>query len=268
MNNQTITNEKALPTRFKRLSPLAWLGLVVFLAFFLHGMYIGDLTPARLTQGAGRLGEFLQLAFPPKLDRLPNLLMAILETFEMALTGTVFGAVLSLPLALLASKNLSPNPVTYYITRFFIAFLRSVPDLVWGLILLVIVGLGPGAGILAIAVHVMGFCGRFFAESIEEIDKGSIEALKMTGVSNFGVVIGAVIPSALSSFIASAMYALESSVRSAVVLGVVGAGGIGIELTTSMQLLRYDEAFAAILVIFATVVATERVSSVIRKHFI
>lgn len=267
MNNKVL-NEKMLPPRFKKLSPFVWLGLVVFLALFLQGMVISELTPERMIRGIGRLSDFLQQAFPPKLDRLPNILKATLDTFEMALVGTVFGSALSLPIALLAAKNTSLHPVIYYLTRFFLAFLRAVPDLVWGLIFLVIVGLGPGAGILAIIVDVISFCGRFFAERIEEIEKGSIEALKMTGVSGLGVVVGAIIPSAMPSFVATSMFSLESSVRSAVVLGVVGAGGIGVELSTSMQLLRYDEAFTVILVIFAAVIGTERISSIIRKNFI
>jgi len=268
MNNKAELNEEMLPARYKKLSPFVWLGLVVFLALFLHGMVIGELTPERMIRGIGRLNDFLHQAFPPKLDRLPNILKATLDTFEMALVGTVFGAILSLPAALLAAKNTSPHPVVYYLARFSIAFLRAVPDLVWGLIFLVIVGLGPGAGILAIIVDVISFCGRFFAERIEEIEKGSIEALRMTGVSSLGVVIGAIIPSALPSFVATTMFSLESSVRSAVVLGVVGAGGVGVELSTSMQLLRYDEAFTIILVIFAAVIGTERISSIIRKSFI
>lgn len=257
-----------LPPRFKKLSIWVWLALVIFLAFFVHGLYIGELTPDRMVRGVGRLGKFLQLALPPRFDRLPNILEATLETFEMALVGTTFGVILSLPLALLASKNISPHPAVYYCTRLFISFLRAVPDLVWALIFLVIVGLGPGAGILAITVDVIGFCGRFFAERIEEIEKDAIEALKMTGVSSLGVVVGAVIPSGMPSFVASSMYSLESSVRSAVVLGVVGAGGIGVELSTSMQLLRYNEAITIIFVIFLAVVLTERLSSVLRKRFI
>lgn len=268
MMEKDVYNEKGLPPRFKQMSIFSWLGLVVFLTFFLHSMYIGGLTPERMLTGVGRLGTFLQHAFPPSLDRLPNILLAILETFEMALVGTFFGAFLSLPLALLAAKNTSPHSFVYYATRLLISFLRAVPDLVWALIFLVIVGLGPGAGILAIIIDVMGFCGRFFAERIEEIEKDTLEALRMTGVSALGVVVGAVIPSGMPSFVATTMFSLESSLRSAVVLGVVGAGGIGIELSTSMQLLRYNEANTIILVIFLAVAVTERTSSVIRKRFI
>lgn len=256
------------PTRWKRPTKVIWLGWIIFISFLLHGMYISELTPNRFANGFTRLIDFLLQSFPPDPGRFSNILLATLETFEMALVGTVAGAVLSLPLALLAARNTSPHRIVYFTARTFIAFLRSVPDLVWGLIFLVAVGLGPGTGMLAITVDVMGFCGRFFAEKIEEIDSGPVDALRMTGASHAGVITGAIIPAAFPSFIATTLYSLELSVRSAVVLGLVGAGGIGVELSASMQLMRYDEALMIILVIFVVVIAVERVSAGIRKKFI
>jgi phosphonate transport system permease protein len=239
---------------------------VVFLAFFAHGVVGSGLTPERLASAFARLGGFLVQAVPPDPSRLGDVALATLETLEMAIVGTAAGAVLSLPLALLAARNTSPHPAVYGVTRAFIAFLRAVPDLVWGLVFVVAVGLGPLPGILAITVDVMGFCGRFFAERLEEIDPGPSEALRATGATALGVFAGAILPASFASFVASTLYSLESSVRSAVVLGLVGAGGIGVELSTSMQLLRYDEALTAILVIFVVVVAVERLSSAVRKR--
>jgi phosphonate transport system permease protein len=256
------------PVRWRRPSPFLFVIGVVFLGVFLHGVSISGLTPERMARGVFRLYEFLSDAFPPDLTRLPNIFQATLETFEMALVGTVLGAVLSLPLALLAAKNTTPHPFMYRLTRSLIGLLRAIPDLIWGLIFIVVVGLGPGPGILAITVDVMGFCGRFFAERIEEIEPGPVEALRSLGASQAGIVIGAILPETLASFVASTLFSLESSVRSAVVLGLVGAGGIGVELATSMQLLRYDEALTIILVIFLVVIVVEQVSSAIRRRLI
>jgi phosphonate transport system permease protein len=112
----------------------------------------------------------------------------------------------------------------------------------------------------------MGFCGRFFAESIEDLDPGRIEGLRALGASRAGVLVGGVLPACLPSFVTTSMFALESSARSSVVLGLVGAGGIGIELATSMTLLRYDEAATIILSILGVVVVFERVSAAIRRR--
>lgn len=253
------------PTRWRKPSFTVWLGVGILLAFFLHGLWISDLTPERIYKGFFRLGDFLADAFPPKPDRLSNVISATIETFEMALVGTVFGALLSLPLSLLAAKNTSPNKGIYGLSRGFITLLRVIPDLVWGLLFIVVVGLGVGAGILAITVDVIGFCGKFFAERIEEIDPKPVEALRALGASEWGIIVGAIFPATMPSFVASTLYSLEASVRSAVVLGLVGAGGIGVELATSMQLLRYDEALMTIIVIFVVVLLVEEVSALIRK---
>lgn len=255
-----------LPPRFRRPPPFAFVVLVGALAFLVHGIATSGLTPDRFAGGFANLVAFLSEAVPPATDRLPNVAAATVETFEMALVGTAIGAALSLPLALLAARNTSPHPVVYGAVRGLVSFLRSVPDLVWALVFIVVVGLGPPAGILAIAVDVTGFCGRFYAERIEELDPGPAEALRAAGATPLGVIAGSVIPVAFPSFVATTLFALEGATRSAVVLGLVGAGGIGIELTASMELFRFDEALTIILVIFAVVVAVERLSAAIRSR--
>lgn len=267
-SGEMVAAERSLPPRFQRPSVFMWIVWVVFLAFFVHGVMISGLGPERLLGGFERLAGFLAQAIPPDPGRIIAVGRATLTTLEMAVVGTAAGAVLSLPLALLAARNTSPHAAVYGASRTLIAFLRAVPDLVWGLIFVVAVGLGPGPGILAITVDVMGFCGRFFAERIEEIDPGPAEALRAAGATRTGVIFGAIIPASFASFVASTLFSLENAVRSAVVLGLVGAGGIGVELATSMQLLRYDEALTAILVIFVVVVAVERVSAEVRRRIL
>jgi phosphonate transport system permease protein len=194
------------------------------------------------------------------------ILAALLVTVEMALLGTIIGVILSVPLAVMAARNTTPHWSLYGVSRAIITVSRTIPDLIWGLIFVIAVGLGPEAGVLAITVDVMGFCGRFFAESIEDIDPGRIEGLRAIGAPRVGVIVGGVIPACLPSFVTTSMFALESSARSSVVLGLVGAGGIGIELATSMTLLRYDEALTIILAILVVVVAFERLSAAIRRR--
>lgn len=256
------------PPRWERPSPFTWIAVVVLIAFLLHGLWTSELTPDRLNGAVFRLWRFLSQAIPPDPSRLPNVAEATLETFEMALVGTAIGAVISLPLALLAARNTTPHIVVYAVTRTVISFLRAVPDLVWGLVFIVTIGLGPAAGILAIAVDTVGFCGRFFAERVEELEPGPLEALRSTGASAPGVIAGAIVPAAMPSFVATTLFSLEGATRSAVVLGLVGAGGIGIELAASMQLLRYDEAATIIIVIFLVVISVERFSAAIRRRIL
>jgi phosphonate transport system permease protein len=257
------------PQRLRRPGAFSYVLLVAAGTLVVHGWSAGaKLDLAGLPEGISRLGEFLVLAVPPDLARLGPILTALLVTFEMALLGTIIGVTLSVPLAVAAARNTAPHPVLYIAARGLISVFRTIPDLIWGIIFVVAVGLGPEAGVLAIAADVMGFCGRFFAESIEEIDGGVIDGLRATGASRSAVVVGAVLPSTMPSFVATSMFALESSTRSSVVLGLVGAGGIGIELTVSMQLLRYDEALTIIIAVFFVVIAVERLSSAIRRRLL
>jgi phosphonate transport system permease protein len=140
-----------------------------------------------------------------------------------------------------------------------------VPDLVWALLFVVSVGLGPFAGTLAIVIDKLGFCGRFFAEAMEEVDRGPQEALSAMGASRLSLIMCAVFPAAMPSFINTSLFSLEKATRSSVVLGLVGAGGIGIELKVAMDLFNYDEAATIILAIFALVVLVERLSALLRR---
>lgn len=257
------------PGRFQRPSPFAFALLVGVGALLIHGWTTGArIDPTKFLTGSQRLGQFLQQAFPPDLTRIEAIGKALLVTFEMALLGTIVGAILSLPLGLMAARNTTPHRLVYGATRGFISICRTIPDMVWGLIFVIAVGLGPEAGVLALTVDAMGFCGRFFAEAIEEIDQGAMTALKANGAPRRAVIMGGVLPNAAPSFVATSMFCLEQATRSSVVLGLVGAGGIGIELSVSMTLLRYDEAMTIILTIFVIVLAVERTSAAIRRRIL
>lgn len=255
-----------LPPRWESPSVLAWLILLVFLALFISGLQGTNPSLARLGQGVLNLGEFLGEAFPPDLSRWRFIAWAMLETFQMAIVGVVFGVLLSFPVALLCARNTSPNAAVRVAARTLVATLRTIPDLVWALVFVVAVGLGPLAGILAIVMDTIGFCARFFSERIEEVDPGPGQALAATGASASGVIFGALVPACFPSFVGTSLYSVEKAVRSAVVLGLVGAGGIGVELSASMNLFRYDQALTVILVILVVVIGVEQVSGWIRRR--
>lgn len=267
MTKTAGTLRAGVPRRVGRPSLMTLVILLVVGGLLAHGWTQGvAVRPDSLISGVLRLGEFGDDAIPPDVSRLAPILKSLLVTVEMALLGTFIGVVLSLPVAVFAARNTTPHWSFYAVSRAVVTVSRTIPDLVWGLIFVIAVGLGPEAGVLAIAVDVMGFCGRFFAESIEDIEPGRIEGLRAVGASRFGILVGGVFPACLPSFVTTSMFALESSARSSVALGLVGAGGIGIELATSMTLLRYDEAATIILSILVVVVAFERVSAAIRRR--
>lgn len=263
-----LTTLPDTPPRWRRPSPIGMLVTAVVVALVVHGVVGTGIDPSRLLRAPARTWDFLSKAFPPALDRAPNLGMAMLETLEIALIGTILGVALSLPAALLAADNTAPHRAVAVLMRSALTTMRSIPDLVWALIFVVSVGLGPLAGILTITIDVMAFAGRFFAERIEEIEPGPVEALRSTGAGRLSVIFGAIVPTAFPSLTGTSMYSLEKSVRGAVVLGLVGAGGIGVELNVAFQLRQFDTALTIIILILVVVLLVERLSSHVRTRMI
>src|SRR5581483_8639439 len=166
----------------------------------------------------------------------------------------------------LAAANVTPSRVLYYAARGIIGFTRAVPDLVWALLFVTAVGLGPFPGALAISVHSIGMLGRLFSEVVEDMDMGVVEALTMSGASRLQVFSHAVVPSVLPSLLGIALYRLDENIRSSLVLGFVGAGGIGFQLLTAMNLFQYQQVSVLLIVTFVIVLAAERLSAIARER--
>jgi len=256
-----IPHQPGLPVRFERPSALAFLLYALSLGVLVWSLDGTGWSLAELATGLPALGDFFSRAWPPSLERLPSLSSALIETFQMAVAGTVVGAVISIPLAVLSARGLLGSRWLNFAARGVVAVFRTVPDLVWALIFVIAVGLGPFAGTLAIAVDTAGFCGRFFAEAMEDVDKGPAEALQAQGVRRIDTIFCAVVPAAMPAFITTTLFALEKAVRSSVVLGLVGAGGIGLELKVAMDMFDYPTAATIILMIFGLVVIVEQVGA-------
>ena len=191
--------------------------------------------------------------------------MPVLETIDLAIFGTVVGVVLAFPLSMLAAKNMTPGKPFYYAARAVIGLTRSVPDLVWALLFVTAVGLGPFPGALALGVHSVGMLGRLFAEVIEDMDMGPVEALTLTGASRLQVFTHAVVPGVLPSLLGIALYRFDENLRSSLVLGFVGAGGIGFLLLTAMNLFQYKTVAFLLIVTFVLVTCAERMSAALRR---
>lgn len=254
--------------RFERPNPLAFAAALAAGAFVLSSFMGSGLGLDQLARGVPAMGRILGQMLPPSLEGIDRILWSLFGTFQMAVAGVVLGLVVSLPLAVLAANRLSPHPLVRAAVRTLIAFFRTVPDLVWALIFVIAVGLGPPAGVLTIMVDTIGFAGRFFAEAMEETDDGSREALSAIGATRTGLIFSSVFPAAMPSFIATSLFCLEKATRSSVVLGLVGAGGIGVELKVAFDLFDYQIASTIILVIFALVVLVEQAGAYLRNRLI
>jgi phosphonate transport system permease protein len=254
--------------RFEQPSALGFALAVAVGAFIVSSFWSTGLSIEQLIRGIPSMGRILGQMLPPAVEDLDRILISLLGTFQMAIAGVVLGLILSLPLGILAAEGLSPHPAIRIAARTLIAFFRTVPDLVWALIFVIAVGLGPPAGVLTIMIDTMGFAARFFAEAMEETDKGSREALTALGATRTGIIASSVIPNAMPSFIATSLFCVEKATRSSVVLGLVGAGGIGVELKVAFDLFDYQTAATIILVIFLLVVAVEQIGAKLRKRLI
>ena len=202
------------------------------------------------------------------LGYLWHVIEKMVETLEIALWGTFIAIVVSIPLAYLSARNYTPNLLLYQSARALVGMLRSVPELISALFLVLAFGFGPIAGILALGLHAAGFLGKFYAEDIENAEKGSQEALLSLGSSKPKVLWYAVMPQVLPSYVAYNLYILDRNVRMATVIGIVGAGGIGQELKGRYDMFNYGHVATILLVMFVTVFTLDQLSARIRKKLI
>ena len=268
MIDQATRGRPIAPARFEKVSPLRYVLFILGGAVLVISFQGANFSIVAFVKGLPHMWRLIGDMLPPDLSRLHFVLWRLLETFQMALVGTVLGMLLSLPIAVLATRTHSPHPLVGFATRALISFFRTVPDLIWALIFVVAVGLGPFAGTLAIIVDTIGFCGRFFAEAMEEAEKEPQEALKALGASRLDVIGSVVLPAAIPSMVATGLFSLEKATRSSVVLGIVGAGGIGMELQVSLDLFNYAQAATIIIAILFLVIAVEYASGLVRDRII
>lgn len=264
--DKRITPESRQPELFSRPSrTVPFLMLFGFLVVLIQAAAVVHARPQDLITGIHGIVDILSRAWPPDIAGLDKVLWPALETVDIAIFGTTVGVLIALPLAVLAAHNTTPARPLYALARGLIALARAVPDLVWALIFVTAVGLGPFPGALAISVHSVGMLGRLFAEVIEDMHMGPVEALTTTGAGRLQIFSQAILPSVLPSLLSIALYRLDENMRSSLVLGFVGAGGIGFELLTAMNLFQYRTVSLLLLVTFVLVIAAERLSAALRR---
>lgn len=245
-------------------------GVLLFIGVYgaaLVWSYIGtEASIGRFVDGLPFFWRFVSALFPPNVGYVTQLVTPVLETLQISILGTSLAVVLTMPFALLAARNISPHPIVYQVTRMLLNANRSIPDLVFALMFVAAVGLGPFPGMMAIAIGSIGFMGKLFAETFEQINPRQVEAVRAAGANSLQTFRYAVLPQALPLLAAYTLLLWEINVRSATILGLVGAGGIGLYLQTTMRLFQYQELAMIIIVIILMVTVIDQISAFLRAR--
>lgn len=249
----------------KGWSPLIYSAIFVAVIVSMWGTGFFDLN--RLTRASMNLATFSRELFPPNFRIVGDVYFAVFETLQMAFLGTMLGFATALPLAMLSARNLFGRATTT-LARLFLSVVRTIPALLWAIIFVVTVGLGPLAGTLGLAVYSLGYLGKLYYESLESVDPEVIEAVKSTGCSTIQLIRYAVIPESANHILSQLLFMFEYNVRASAILGFVGAGGIGFYILGYIQVLQYRNLMALILLTLAIVLLIDYGSSKIRSRFL
>lgn len=246
-----------------------WRMRTVWLGFVLYVLYAAgqlNFTWERFIVGIDRGATFLGRMFPPEFTRWQLLVEGLLESLQIAIIASAAGILLSLPIGLMAARNLMPAVVTVP-ARALIALARSFHPIIVAIIFVKAIGFGPLAGIFALILGSIGFVAKLFAEAIEEISLKQVEAVRSTGASFMGVVIMGVLPQVLARFIGFSTYQLDSNLRNSTMVGIVGGGGIGGTLFSAFQRFDYDFVAAILISIIAMIMLGEVIATWLRRTF-
>ena len=234
-------------------------------AIFVFGLVHLGFSPARMLAGLHQLGWITMMMFPPDPgSSLPLYLNALGETLSIALLGTTLAAVFALPVSLLAAKNIVPSNIFRFPIRRFLDSIRGVDTLIWALVWINVVGLGPFAGVLAIAVSDFGAFGKLFSEAIEAADRKQVEGIRASGGTALHEIRFGLMPQVMPVIAGQMLYFFESNTRSATIIGIVGAGGIGLQLAEQIRVLEWQQVSFLILMVLIAVAAIDWISGKLR----
>jgi len=225
-------------------------------------MEIGVVDPNTVPR---EIADLLTRMYPPDVAYTRQIVGPLIETIHIAALGTAGALVLSIPVALLAAENTTPNAATFWLGKLIVTVSRSVNTIIWALIFVVTFGSGPLAGAVAIAFRSVGFLGKLLGEEIEEIDFGRVEAIRATGASSLQLLLYGVLPQVKPALVGLAVYRWDINIRDSTVLGFVGAGGIGVQLFRAVNAFAWQSVAMVLLVILGVVVVTEALSAYTRR---
>jgi phosphonate transport system permease protein len=271
--NQITNLYQQYPAVFRRpfkQRVMRWFIWTCFAGFTIYCLaQLGFFNFEMIVKGLGKLYGVVSFMLPPAAHgRFFNFLWAIFETLGMAFLGTLLAALLALPMGFLGSKNVISQPVFHFGLRRLFDFIRGIDALIWALVWINVVGLGPFSGIMAIACSVSGELAKIFSEAIENVDRKQIDGVRASGANTVQTMRFAILPQVFPVILSTSLYYFESNTRSATILGIVGAGGIGLQLADRIRVLAWDQAALIIIMILITVYFIDALSNKVRHHFI
>jgi len=232
---------------------------------FIYGLVTLDFSPGRMIAGLHQLSWIVMMMVPPDPGAsLPTYLTALGETLSIAILGTVVAAVAAFPVSLFAARNVIPSALFRFPVRRFLDSIRGVDTLIWALVWINVVGLGPFAGVLAIAVSNFGILGKLFSEAIEAADRKQVEGIRASGGNKLHEIRFGLMPQVLPVIASQVLYFIESNTRDATIIGIVGAGGIGLQLAEQIRVLEWQKVSFLILMVLITVALIDFVSGRLR----
>lgn len=245
------------------------LALPLTSAFFLLAVlaHLGFFDLQRLARGVRNLGILGGEMLPPDVTILPTAAAALWETVEMSFAGTLLGFLASLPLSILGARNLFSSWISAA-ARFLAAGVRTIPVLLWAIIFVILLGLGPLAGTFGIAAYTVGYLAKIYADLFEGTDPEILEAVRSTGASKLHLVRFVILPEAANAVLAQVLFMLEYNIRASSVLGFVGAGGLGFVIQIYLQSLDYQRLATILLLVLVVVLVMDGLSAWLRKHFL
>ncbi|MDR7484195.1 MAG: phosphonate ABC transporter, permease protein PhnE [Armatimonadota bacterium] len=265
MTSQASTPSISLtePGRWKR-----WLGVALYALVFAWAARGVEASLVRFLEGLPLLARIVWLMLLPDWTWAGRSLRGMVVSVQVALLGTTLGMVLAFPLAFLASRNISPHGASSYVGKQILNLIRTFPEIILAIFFVAAYGPGALAGMMAIGLHSTGSLGKLYAEVVEAMDPGPLEALHAAGASRVKVFWFAVLPQVLPEFLALSLYRLEINARAATVLGLVGAGGIGTIMVQALQFRRWEVVGMALLVIVVAVTVIDTVSAALRRRLV
>ncbi|MDQ4061341.1 MAG: phosphonate ABC transporter, permease protein PhnE [Pseudomonadota bacterium] len=267
-----MTVTERLEREWRRFTPLERLARYAFYLFAVAAVVVSlqtvQIIPEFLYDAPEQIADLFGRMWPMDFGYLGTTLTALVETIHIATLGTVLAIAMAVPVGFLAARNVSPNAALNLFAKFIFVTSRSVNSLVWALLFVAVFGPGPLAGTLAIAFRSIGFTGKLFAEALEESNRGSIEALTAAGAPKRSIILMGYWPQVRPAFWSIALFRWDINIRESAVLGLVGAGGIGVALDTALNLLYWDQVAVVLLTIFSVVILTEMLVTAIRARII
>lgn len=264
-----VSKADNIPLTAKKTKKSVTTILAIVILLYIISAIVTKAYPTRILDGLPIIFSFIvNDLFPPNWGYYRSVLGSLLETWNIALISSTISAIVCLPFSFLAASNINRNTYFYNAVRFFLNILRTIPDLVLAVLVVAIVGLGALSGMLTLVIFSLGILAKLISETIEAVDPGPLEAIKANGGNIFEVMVYGVIPQILPHYASYSLFVLEINVRASVVLGFVGAGGVGMILKQQLALFKYGNVAIIILMTFVVVAIIDTISNRLRERLV